>query len=130
MRLRVFTPGREALDAEVDRVSVQAVGGAFTLLPRHVDVVAVLDVGLLSYRSAAGDEVFVAVDGGTVVKVADDVVVSTPEAVPGDLTELRRVIDETFAAREEHEEAARLALGRLEVDVIQRLVHLDERVPS
>jgi F-type H+-transporting ATPase subunit epsilon len=130
VRLRVFTPGREAVDTDVDRVAVQAVGGAFTLLPRHVDVVAVLDTGLLAYHPVGGAEVFVAVDGGTVVKVGDDVVVSTPDAVPGDLTELRRVIDEAFTAREEHEAAARLALGRLEADVVQRLVHLDERVPT
>ena len=130
MRLRVFTPGHEAVDTDTVKVAVQAVGGAFTLLGRHADVVAVLDTGLLTYQPVDGDEVFVAVDGGTVVKVGDDVVVSTPDAVAGDLGGLRRVIDEAFAAREEHEAAARLALGRLEVDVIQRLVHLEERVPT
>ncbi|HSL60012.1 MAG TPA: hypothetical protein VK866_19355 [Acidimicrobiales bacterium] len=130
MRLRVFAPGHEAVDTVVERVAVQAVGGAFTLLPRHVDIVAVLETGLLAYRPVGDGEVFVAVDGGTVVKVGDDVVVSTPAAVVGDLAELRQLVDDICVAREEHESAARLALGRLEVDVIQRLVHLEDRVTT
>lgn len=127
MRLRVFAPTSVEIDEEVTKVAVQAVGGAFTMLPRHVDTVAVLEVGVLVVETEANGEVFVAVDGGTVVKVGTDVLVSTPAAVRGpDLERLRGTIQERFLARAAHEEAARLALGRLELDVVQRMVQLGE----
>jgi F-type H+-transporting ATPase subunit epsilon len=130
VRLRVFAPIRKEVDEEVGRVAVQAVGGAFTMLPRHLDTVAVLEPGLLSFVLTDGSEVFVAVEGGTLVKVGGDVLVSTPEAVRGPgLAELRHIVEATFLARAEHEEAARLAMARLEADVIERLVEVEEHEP-
>ncbi|MDY7100155.1 MAG: F0F1 ATP synthase subunit epsilon [Actinomycetota bacterium] len=127
MRLRVFSPIHEEVDEQVVQVAVQAVGGSFTMLERHVDTVAELEAGLLSYIDPGGAERIVAVDGGTVVKVGDDVLVSTPEAIAGgELETLRAVVDERFLARAEREEAARLALAHLEVDVIERMVELEE----
>lgn len=127
MRLRIFAPTRVEVDEQVSKVAVQATDGAFTMLPHHVDTVGVLETGLLGYDTEDGSEVFVAVDGGTVVKVGSDVLVSTPAAVRGpDLETLRSTIEERFLARDEHEEAARLALTRLEVDVVQRMVELGE----
>lgn len=126
MRLRVFTPTHVAYDEQVAKVSVQAVGGAFTMLPRHIDTVAVLESGLLSAQADDGETV-IAVDGGAVVKVGDDVLVSTPTAVatPG-LTAVGRTVQATLLARERHEEDARRALGRLQTDVIERLVEFGE----
>ncbi len=127
MRLRVFAPTHVEVDAEVLRVAVQGEAGAFTMLPRHVDVVAVLEPGLLAFEPETGEEVFVAVDGGTVVKVGDDVLVSTPSAIRGtDLDAMRRTLEETFLERDEREVAAGLALTRLEVDMVQRMVELEE----
>jgi F-type H+-transporting ATPase subunit epsilon len=127
VRLRVFTPTQVEVDAEVRRVGAEAVDGAFTMLERHIDTVAVLRPGLLGYEGSDGTEVFVAVDGGTLVKSGADVLVSTPTAIPGaGLGTMRRVVAETFEAREEREEAARLALDRLEVDVVQRMIQLEE----
>lgn len=129
MRLRIFAPTSVVVDEPVTKVAVQAVGGAFTMLPRHVDIVAVLEPGLLSFEtgSDADGEMFVAVDGGTVVKAGDDVFVSTPEAARSpDLEMLRSTVEERFLARTGHEESARLALTRLEADVIQRMVELEE----
>jgi len=128
VRLRVFTPTHVEVDEEVARLAVQAEGGAFTVLPRHVDTVAVLEPGLLSFHLADGSEVFLAVDGGTVVKVGHDILVSTPTAIRGpDLARIRAAVDARFRSRAAHEEAARQALTRLEVDVIQRMVELEEQ---
>lgn len=127
MRLRVFEPTRVRFDQHVDRVSVEAEGGSFTMLPRHVDAAAVLAPGILGYVTSEGVEGFLAVNGGTVVKVGDDVLVSTPEAVAAaGLPELRRAVEESFLELEEREEAAIGALARLEADVIQRMVELEE----
>lgn len=132
MRLRVFTPAHVAVDAQVGRVTAEAVEGSFTMLPRHIDVVAVLVPGLLAFDPVQDTdqdlEVFVAVDGGTVVKVGSDVLVSTPAAVEADdLEELRGAVDAMIREREAHEESARLALARMEADVIQRMIEFEER---
>lgn len=129
MRLRVLTPTHAEVDEEVTKVSVQAVGGAFTMLPRHIDTVAVLETGLLTFDRPEGAEGVAAVDGGTVVKVGPDVVVSTPTAVVGaDLASMRRAVEQLLSSREAHERAARRALSWLEVDVVERIVALEEEV--
>lgn len=126
MRLRVLTPTRAEVDQQVTQVTVESTDGSFTMLPRHVDTVAVLRSGLLSFL-ADDAEVFVAVDGGTVVKVGPDVLVSTPTAIRGtDLPTMRQAVEAHFGARDAHEQAARSALARLEVDVVQRMVDLEE----
>lgn len=127
MRLRIFAPTSVEVDRDVTKVAVHSRDGAFTMLDRHVDTVAVLAQGLLSFVDRDGAETFVAIDGGTVVKVGDDVLVSTPNAVAGaDLATMRQTVDEVFAALDVRERAARTALGRLEVDVVQRMVELEE----
>jgi len=126
MKLRVLVPTHVAVDEEVDKINAQAADGAFCLLPRHVDFVAALVPGLLSYHIGER-ETFLAVNGGTLVKCGDEVLVSTPDAVPGrDLAELRRAIEETFANRGEREERARSALQKIEADFIRRFVELEE----
>lgn len=127
MHLRVFGPTHVEVDEHVRKVTVTATSGSFTMLPRHVDTVAVLLPGLLSFEREDGDEGFVAVDGGIVVKVGADVLVSSPCVVPGTaLEEMRHVVTERILARAEHEQNARLALARLEVDVVQHMVDLEE----
>ena len=129
MRLRVLSPTHVELDAQVSTVTVEAVDGSFTMRPRHIDTVAVLRPGLLTCVLLDGTEAFVAVDGGTVVKVGADVRVSAPTAIRGtDLVALRQAVDERFLSRAEHEQAAHRALGRLEADVVQRMVDLEEHL--
>lgn len=127
MRLRIFSPAREEVDLHVTAVALQGAAGAFTVLPRHIDTVAVLVPGLVTFWTADGGEQIVAVDGGTVVKVGDDVLVSTPTAVhTRGLDAVGETVARTLLAREAHEEAARQALGRLQTDVVERMVELEE----
>lgn len=127
MRLRLCAPTRVVVDEEVARIVVEATAGSFCMLPRHADLVATLVPGLLSYV-VDGDETFVAVDGGTVVKCGDDVRVSTPQAVTGPrLDRIHGAVREDFRERGERELGARAALARLEADVLQTTLELDER---
>lgn len=126
MRLRVFAPTRVVVDADVAKVVVEATSGSFCMLPRHADLVAPLVPGLLAYVDDDGER-FVAVDGGTVVKCGDEVRVSTPQAVAGlDLERVQLAVHEAFRVRDEREQGARAALARLEVDVLQTALELDE----
>jgi len=125
MRILVTTPARIEVDQTVTRISGEATIGSFTLLPRHIDFVAALTPGLLSFESEAGDETFLAVDGGTIVKVAEAVRVSTPRAVRGDLGELDEAIRYGLLARGQQETLARTALEKIEADFVRRFVELE-----
>lgn len=126
LRLRVVTPGRVVLDTEVDKVSAEATNGAFTLLPRHIDFVAPLAQGLLTY-SRDDEETVMALDGGVLVKCGTRVDVVTAEALSGeDLRSLDREFDTAFEELDEGERSARRAMTDLETDITRRLLELDD----
>lgn len=127
MRLKVLLPAAVAIDVAAGKVSAEGLQGHFTLLPRHVDTMAVLVPGLLAWDEA-GVEQFAAVDGGVLVKRGAEVIIGTSRAVrSGDLGALRRTLEEDFRALDERERAARNAISRLEVDFIQRFLEIEDR---
>ncbi|HSJ29112.1 MAG TPA: F0F1 ATP synthase subunit epsilon [Acidimicrobiia bacterium] len=126
MKLRVILPTRIGFEWAVDKVVAEGPDGFFGLLPRHVDTVGELVPGILSY-TAGGQEGFLAVDGGTLVKLGSEVLVVTGSAVAGDdLEKLRTVVEESMQRSAHRDEASRSALARLEVDIVQRLVEMRE----
>ena len=127
MQLRVLTPERIEIDAPVRKVLAEGEDGAFCLLPRHVDCTTALVPGLLAYVDEQGDEHFLAVDRGTLVKCGAEVLVSTPRAVRGtELGELKRTVDETFLAVDERRRETQSALGKMQADFIRRFLELEE----
>jgi F-type H+-transporting ATPase subunit epsilon len=130
VRLRVLAPDHVVLDHEVTAVIAESPHGSFCLLPHHVDVVAPLAASLVAYRTgdagALSKEAFLAVDGGTLVKCGDEVLVSSPRVVIGPgLDDLRTTIDASFRALERDERDARAAIVRLESDIVRRFVELE-----
>ncbi len=127
MHLHVLLPSRVLVDEEVSKVIAEAENGSFCLLPRHVDMVAALTPGLLSFTAVDGDEEFIAVDEGILVKHGPDVSVSVRDAVrSADLGLLRLTIHERFEALDDREKRARGALARLEADFVRRFIELRE----
>jgi F-type H+-transporting ATPase subunit epsilon len=125
MRLRVLLPTSVLIDAPVRQVDAEGHHGHFTLLPRHVDVVAALVPGVLSWLE--DEERVAALDGGVLVKRGAEVTIGTARAVVGtSLADLRRMVDEEFRDAEARERTARSAVARLEVDFIQRFLKLEE----
>lgn len=125
MRLRVLLPTSVLIDATVRQVDAEGHHGHFTLLPRHVDVVAALVPGVLSWLE--DEERVAALDGGVLVKRGAEVTIGTARAVVGtSLADLRRTVDEQFTDAEARERTARNAVARLEVDFIQRFLKLEE----
>jgi F-type H+-transporting ATPase subunit epsilon len=111
----------------VTKVIAAAENGEFCLLPRHVDFVAALEPGVLSFFNEAGIEEFAAVDAGILVKCGREVLVSTPSGVRGtDITQLRDLVEEHFVELDEHERKARAALARLEAGTLRRFRELQE----
>lgn len=129
MRLKIVLATKILVDEEVTKVSAEGVHGNFTILPRHVDFLASLVPGLLSFERLDGAHRYVAVDGGLLVKYDREVLVPTRRGVIGeDLDDLRHVVEREFLAEDEHERQSRSAIARLEADFIRRLMELETGV--
>lgn len=121
MRLKVFLPMRILLDQEVTKIVAEAENGSFCLLPRHIDFVAALARGIVSFESDTGEE-FLAVDGGILVKQASEVRISTRKAVRSkDLHEMKQIIKQEFEVLDEREKKIRSVLAKLEADFAKSL---------
>lgn len=129
MRLRLNVPERVLIDEPVTKVVADAANGSFGMRPRHLDWVAALVPGILSYWTPAGEERFVAVDEGMLVKCEQTVFVSVRDAVLGeDLETLRDTVQSRFLELDEHARTARSALARLEAGVVRRFIELRQEM--
>jgi F-type H+-transporting ATPase subunit epsilon len=127
MRLRVFLPMKILIDQDVTTVVAEAENGSFGILPKHVDFVAALTPGIFSFESG-GEEEFMAVDEGILVKCANEVLVSTRKAVRGkNLGELKRTVEEEFGTLNEREKETRSILAKLEADFTKRFLKMREQ---
>lgn len=127
MRLKVLLPTEILLDEQVAKVVAEAENGSFCLLPRHVDFVAALVPGILTFADAEERTSYVAIDRGTLIKCGADVLVSTVNAVRGKaLQDLKRTVDEQFRRLNEQERSARTALARLEAGAMRRFRSMQE----
>jgi F-type H+-transporting ATPase subunit epsilon len=128
MRLKVLTPTLIIVNQETTKVIAEAENGSFCLLPRHVDFVAALVPGILSFFNPEGQEEFVAVDEGILVKVGQEVLVSTRNAVRSlELGKLRETVAREFQVTDEREKKALAAGARLEADIVRKFMKLGER---
>jgi len=129
MRLRILLPTKILADEPVVKVSADGAHGNFAILPRHVDFLAALVPGLLSFERPDGGQRFAAVDGGLLIKHGADVLVPTRRAVIGDdLDRLRLTVEREFLSEDERERHARSAMARLEAHFIRRFMELETRV--
>lgn len=122
MNLKILLPFKVFADkADVLRIVSETRAGAFGLLPHRRDCVAALEPGILIYETQAQGEVFVAVDGGVLVKTGPDVLVSVRRAMGGaDLGQLRQAVEQEFLALDAHEQTVRSMLAKLESGFLRR----------
>lgn len=127
MRLRIFLPDRLCLDRDIRRIVAEAPDGVFGMLPNHIDFVSQLVPGILVYEDAEGRERYAGIHAGTLIKVGDDVMVCTANAVLGDdLDTVQHHARAAFHATEESERTARSALARLEAQIVRRFLELEK----
>jgi F-type H+-transporting ATPase subunit epsilon len=122
VRLKVILPEEVFLEEEASKVIAEAGNGSFCIEPRHVDFLAALAPGILTFVSAEdGGENHLAVDEGLLLKCGPEVAVSTRHAIRGPgLEALRRNVAERFERLDAHERKARSALARIEADLARR----------
>ena len=126
MNLKILLPFKVfAEKSGVSRIVSETHAGSFGLLPLRRDCVAALPPGILIYETAAEGEVFVAVDGGVLVKTGPDVLVSVRRAIRGaDLGQLRQAVEDEFLALDAHEQNVRSVLTKLETGFLRRFATL------
>jgi F-type H+-transporting ATPase subunit epsilon len=126
MRLKVVLPMKIFIDREVNKVIAEAGNGHFCILPKHIDFIAALVPGILSFEYD-GEEEFLAIDEGILVKCSSDVRVSTRRAVRSkDLGTLKQTLEEEFRILDEREKKTRTILAKLELDFARRFLKLRE----
>lgn len=126
MTLKVLLPFEVfANETGVTSVVVETTQGSFGLLPQRLDCVAALVPGILSFEIEGRREVFLAVDEGVLVKTGPAVVVSVRRALRGtDLAGLRDAVEQEFLTLDEHEQAMRAAMARLETGFVRQFATL------
>ena len=128
MRLKIMTPTQIVVNQETAKVIAEAENGSFCLLPRHIDFVAALVPGILSFFDSEGTEEFAAVDEGVLIKAGREVLVSTRNAVRSkELGTLRETVAREFQVKDERERTALAAGARLEADIVRKFIELGER---
>ncbi|SET60216.1 F-type H+-transporting ATPase subunit epsilon [Nitrosomonas marina] len=129
MQLQVLLPTEILVNESVVKIIAEAENGSFCLLPRHIDFVAALVPGILSFYPTGSGEHFAALDEGILVKCGRDVYVSTLNGVCGtDLDQLEALIEERFLDLDEHERKARTALARLEAGTLRGFRELQDKI--
>ncbi len=125
MKLKILLPAGVLLEEEVEQVTAEAENGFFTLLPRHIDFVAALTPGIFFYLTPDGEEHFLALDRGILVKQGDEVYVSAARAVSGeDLERLEETVRDELKVLGESEKKARAVMSRLEADTLRRFTRM------
>lgn len=125
MRLKVLLPSHILIDEPVQKIIAEGLDGSFCLKPRHIDFVSALKPGLLQFIAESGEEIFVAIDEGILVKCDDEVLVSALNAVrDDDLATLKDTVEQRFRQLNESERIARSALARLEMGVVRRFMQM------
>lgn len=122
MKLKIFLPSEVFLETTVIKVVAEGPEGSFGLLPRHIDMATALVPGILVLGAETGNETFIAVDGGILVKEGDIVSIATRRAVQGELGKLKETVESFLTDVDEREKKARSAVARLEADFVRRFV--------
>ncbi len=128
MTLKLLLPTNVLLEEPVTKVIAEAQNGSFCLLPRHIDFVAALVPGILTFTQEDEKEQYVAVDIGTLIKHGSEVLVSVFNAVRGDdLNQLNDLVREHFLILDEQQRITRSALARLEAGVMRNFIQLEKQ---
>jgi len=127
MQLKVVLPTKILINTTAIKVIAEAENGIFCLLPRHIDFVTTLIPSLLSFVSPQGEEEFMAIDQGILIKQGNQVTVATQNAIQGgDLGKLKETVNQQFRLMDEREKNARSVLAKLEINTIRNFIELGE----
>lgn len=128
MTVSIFLPTEVFLEKnEIRKISAEGMEGWFTLLPEHIDYVAILTPSILTLEDHNREALYFAVDHGTLVKRGKQVSISTRRAIHGkDIDSLAHVVEEELTAMDDLEKKARSVLVGMEHSIMQRFAELNK----
>ena len=125
--LTILLPTTKYLEEKVSKTRGEGLEGEFCLKPKHLDYATALKPGIFSYVSENGQEHFLAIDSGILVKQGTEVMITTRQAVAGELGQLNQEVEKMLVEREEHEKQNRSAVAKLEIGFIKRFLEFSHR---
>lgn len=118
--LRVITPQR-VFEREASYVRLRDRTGFFGVMRGHTGFLTLLEAALGYYRTPAGEEIFLAVDGGLFSVESGRATISSPEVFEGpDAADLARLIEKTRARRQESERIFSRMIDGLEREFVKK----------
>ena len=128
MRLQICHPSEIFIDTAVNKVVAESPRGSFCILPRHIDMVMPLVPAILAYFNDAGEESFLAINGGIMVKQGSMLLIATRMAIKGELGTLKKKVEKFMDEVDEKERKTLSSLARLEADFIHRFLEVGKNV--
>jgi len=128
MTVSIFLPTEIFFEEdEIRKVMTEGIEGWFTLLPEHIDYVAILTPSILTLKDNNRETRYFAVDHGTLVKRGKQVFISTRRAIHGkNLDSLAHVVEEELTAMDDLGKKARSVLVGMEHSIMQRFAELNK----
>ena len=83
MKVRILSPIGPVLDEEAEKISFESLSGSRTFLPNHIDTVSALPPNIVSVRTTAHKDIYLACTQGVLVKQGTQVLISVHKAVIG-----------------------------------------------
>ena len=126
MKLLITTPTAIIVDeSHVSAVRAEDDSGSFGILRGHADLLAALNISIVSWHAADDRIRYCAVRRGVLsVTGGAEVAIATREAIPGDdLDRLEEIVLDEFRKRSEAERASRTENMQLQMKAIRRIVH-------
>jgi F-type H+-transporting ATPase subunit epsilon len=122
MNLKILLPYQVFADLKgIKRIVAETLQGSFGLLPQRLDCAAALAPGILIYETETGNDVYLAIDEGILVKAGYDVLVSVRNAIGGaELGSLHQAVEQEFKNIDEQEKKVRSVMAKLELGFIRR----------
>ncbi|MDR3415770.1 MAG: F0F1 ATP synthase subunit epsilon [Nevskia sp.] len=124
LHLTITSLGAVVVDtSEVVSLRAEDASGGFGVLPGHADFLTTLEIGVVSWRTAAGAS-HCAVRGGVLtVEDGRSVAIATREAIAdADLDRLESTVLREFEARDEAERKARTESVRMELRAMREIL--------
>lgn len=118
--LRVITP-QSVFEREASYLRLRDRTGYFGIMRGHTGFLTLLEPALGYYRTPAGEEVFLAIDGGLFSVENGRATISSPEVFEGaDADDLARRIEQTRARRQESERIFSKMIDGLEREFVKK----------
>jgi len=106
---------------DVTRIVVETDAGSFGFLPNRLDCVAALVPGILTFETGSGEEAYLAIDEGVLIKADTNVLISVRNVIEGrDLATLREVVQKEFLNIDLQEHRVRQAMAKMESSFVRR----------